>query len=170
MLLETERLQIRFLRDEDVPALVSLCIDPEVTRYMGGPRDAEAVRAGLTKDAQWTGEAPLDVLPIVEIVSGEVVGHCGLLPKAVDGRDETELIYVLVPSAWGKGYATEAAGAVMEHAFAVLGLRRLIALIDPENVASGHVAERIGTRYEGDTVRPSGKVLRVYARDAEHSG
>ena len=170
MLLATRQLQFRFLREKDVPALVSLWTDPDVTRYMGGPRDEEMLRAGLAKDAQWTDEAPLGLLPIVEVVSGAVVGHCGLIPKDVDGRNETELIYVLARAAWGKGYATEAAQALMEHAFETLGLARLVALIDPANGASARVAEKIGMRHESDTVRPSGKVLRVYARDTEKSG
>jgi RimJ/RimL family protein N-acetyltransferase len=170
MLLATRQLQIRFLHEEDVPALVALWTDPDVTRYMGGPRDEETLRAGLTKDAQWTDEAPLGLLPIIEAVSGAVVGHCGLIPKDVDGRNETELIYVLARAVWGKGYATEAARAVMEYEFEVLGLARVVALIDPANGASARVAEKIGMQYEGDTVRPSGKVLRVYARDAKSSG
>ncbi|MCC6156288.1 MAG: GNAT family N-acetyltransferase [Candidatus Hydrogenedentes bacterium] len=168
MLLETRQLQIRFLCEEDVPALVALWTDPDVTRFMGGPREAETLRAGLTKDAQWAEDAPLSLLPIVEVASGAVVGHCGLIPKEVDGQNETELIYVLARAVWGKGYATEAAAAVMEHAFGALGLVRLVALIDPANVASARVAEKICMRHEGDTVRPSGKVLRVYAGDARH--
>ncbi len=170
MLLTTKRLQIRFLRDDDVAALVLLWIDPEVTHHMGGPRDAETVRAGLAKDSQWTHAAPLDVLPIVEMATGEVLGHCGLIPKEVEGRSETELIYVLARSAWGNGFATEAARAAMEHAFGALGLTRLVALIDPANAASERVAVKLGMRWESDTVRPSGKVLRVYARDAGRNG
>jgi len=170
VLLNTARLTIRTLNYEDVAALVALWTDLDVTRYMGGPRDADTVRAGLTKDAQWTDDAPLGVLSVVGSATGEILGHCGLIPKEVDGRSETELIYVLARSAWGNGYATEAAHAVMEHAFGVLGLTRLVALIDPANAASERVAVKLGMRWESDTVRPSGKVLRVYARDVERNG
>ena len=59
---------------------------------------------------------------------------------------------------------------MMEHAFGALGMTRLAALIDPANAASERVAVKLGMRWESDTVRPSGKVLRVYARDAGRNG
>jgi RimJ/RimL family protein N-acetyltransferase len=70
----------------------------------------------------------------------------------IAGRPEIELGYRLARLAWGRGYATEAAHAVRDLAFTTLGLKRLIAMIDPANGASIRVAEKIGMQYEKDIV------------------
>lgn len=164
--IETTRLLVRPLRPEDVPALIALWTDPLVTRYMGGPRQAERVREALQAQLGQPAPADLEFWPIVEKATGRVIGDCGLLEKEVDGQREIELIYVLAADTWGRGYATEVAGALRDHAFRDLGLRRLIALIDPANTPSARVAEKIGMRLEKETVRPSGTVRRVYAMQA----
>jgi [ribosomal protein S5]-alanine N-acetyltransferase len=76
------------------------------------------------------------------------IGRCGLLPWTIDGRDEVEVAYLLDKNYWGQGLAKEAAGAILEYGFGSLGLSRLICLIDPQNVASQKVAERIGMTLE----------------------
>jgi RimJ/RimL family protein N-acetyltransferase len=94
----------------------------------------------------------------------------GLIEKNVDGRDEIELVHVLAADAWGQGYATEAASALRDYAFNHLRLRRLIALIDPENHASSRVAEKVGIQFEGETRRPGGRIMRVYSMQAAPAG
>lgn len=144
--IETERLLLRNTEARDIPALVSMWTDPEVTRFMGGPRDATWLEENFAEDANNPDPLVYDQWPVVDKSSGEVIGYCGLLDKEVEGRPEVELVYVLAPSAWGKGYATEMALALREHATRQLGLRRLIALIEPGNEPSARVAERVGFR------------------------
>jgi ribosomal-protein-alanine N-acetyltransferase len=91
-----------------------------------------------------------------------LVGNCGLLEKEVEGRAEVELVYLIAYDAWGRGYATEAAAAVRDHALGVLGLSRLIALIKPENAASERVAEKLGMQLERDVERRGGVTMRLY--------
>jgi RimJ/RimL family protein N-acetyltransferase len=163
IILETGRLILRYQQASDVPSLIDLWADPDVTRYMGGPRD----RAWLQSEFQETAHDPCaeryDLWPVVEKETGRVVGHCGLLDKEVEGRTEIELIYVLASSAWGKGYATEMGRALKRHAFEERGIERLIALIEPENAASERVAAKIGMRLEKEVVRPGGAVRKLYA-------
>lgn len=89
---------------------------------------------------------------IVERSSGKPLGMIGLLTQVVDGMLELEIGYHLIPSAWGKGYAAEAAiackGFAREHKLAP----SVISLIDHENSASQAVARRNGMAYEKDTV------------------
>jgi len=159
---ETPRLQIRWLTEPDIPALASIWADDQATRFMGGPRVYEEVCTSLRQDLQ---APPLrfDLWPVVERSSGLVVGHCGLLPKTVDGCDEVELVYVIARTFWGRGYATEAAAAIRDYGFRILGVVRLVSLIDPAHTASAQVALKIGMKFEVDTVRPNGKTMRVYA-------
>jgi len=168
MLIETERLRLRDLQVADVPALVQLWTDPDVTEFMGGPRNAAELRSIFQEDAARTSLPETDDLwPVVERASDRVIGHCGLLEKDVEGRPEVELIYVVDRSVWGRGYATEAAQALRDYAFQRLKLERIIALIDPENVASERVAQKVGMRFEREVVRDGGAVRRVYALSSD---
>jgi ribosomal-protein-alanine N-acetyltransferase len=82
-----------------------------------------------------------------------VIGYCGLFffPD-VGGQPEIEIGYRFARSAWGQGYATEAALAVRDYAFTTLGIKRLIAMVDPSNVASIRVVEKTGMHYEKDVM------------------
>lgn len=161
--LETARLLLRPLQLEDAPTLALLWSDPDVTRYEGGPRKYDELIKLLEADARCTTPSDFDMLPVVEKSTGTVIGYCGLLDKAVDGKPEIELAYTFAKSAWGKGYATEMAIALKDDAFNRLGLERIISLIDPENIASQFVAQKVGMQYEKTTLRPGGRTLRVYA-------
>lgn len=166
MRIETERLLLRRVEEPDATVLGELWSDPKVTRYMRGPRDFEKVRLKLEAEAHAVIVHATGWWPVVEKASGRVIGDCGLIEKEVDGREEIELIYVFAYDSWGKGYGTEAALALRDHAFYGQGLPRIIALIDPENHASARIAEKIGMRFERETRRPSGKVMRLYAMHA----
>ncbi|MBU0596221.1 GNAT family N-acetyltransferase [Candidatus Bipolaricaulota bacterium] len=167
LILETGRLQLRRLQSSDVDALVALWRDPDVTRFMGGPRDEEKLRPGLIEDSADPFATTYDLWPVIEKSSGTVIGHCGLTDKEVDGREEIELVYVLAKRAWGKGYATEIAHALRDHAFGPMGLSRLISLIEPENAASERVAAKVGMTMEKEVVRPGGALRRVYTIERE---
>lgn len=165
--IETERLLLRPLKKSDADPLARIWSDPNVTRYMGGSRDFNEVCETFEADANSSSQTDFDLWPVVEKASGQVVGHCGLIDKEVEGEGEFELVYVFDTSVWGKGYATEAASAVRDYAFEQLGLQRIIALIDPENIASERVASKVGMQFEKETCRPSGKILRVYVVKAD---
>jgi len=96
-------------------------------------------------DQQW-GFGPYAVM---EQSSRAVIGYCGLFFFAdVNGQPEVEVGYRLARAKWGHGYATEAAQAVRDYAFQTLGIKRLIAIIDPANHASIRVAHKLGIRCE----------------------
>jgi ribosomal-protein-alanine N-acetyltransferase len=163
--LQTERLLIRTLTAEDAPSLAAIWSDPDVTRFMGGPRDYEQTYRDLLSEAAEGNADPADTTyPVIERASGRIVGDCGFLKKEVEGEAETELIYVFAMSAWGKGYATEAARALCTLAARKLRLPRLVALIDPEHAASARVAQKAGMRFWKETIRPTGKRMHVYLR------
>ena len=163
MRLQTERLLIRSVRAEDAEALARLWTDPEVTRFVGGPRDHDGVLAALREDAARDDPPSLDLWAVLERESGRLVGHCGLLDEEIEGREEVEVVYVVARGAQGRGHATEAATAIRDHALSALVLRRLVALIDPENAASERVAAKPGMSFEREAVRPDGNAKRLYA-------
>jgi ribosomal-protein-alanine N-acetyltransferase len=163
VILETERLLLRYMTPEDIQSLVDLWTDADVTYFMGGPREIKTLTQNLEETTANPLAEPYDLWPVVEKSTGKVIGHCGLLDKDVDGTKEFELVYVLAKSVWGKGYATEIARALRDYAFTFCGLTRLIALIEPENVASEKVAVNAGMRFVKEVIRPGGAVRKVFA-------
>jgi RimJ/RimL family protein N-acetyltransferase len=95
--------------------------------------------------------------------TGEFVGDCGLTPQQVDGTIEIEVGYHVRADLQGHGYATEAAAACRDHARDALGMQRLIAIINPDNVPSQRVAEKIGLSHERDAPSSSRQPVRIYA-------
>ena len=162
-ILHTPRLLLRFQTPADIPPLIALWRDPAVMRFMGGPRDLQRLQIAFDETQANPTAETYDLWPLVELSSGQTIGHCGLLDKEVDGQAEIELVYVLAKSAWGKGYATEIGAALIAHAFEQMGLRRLVALIEPENEPSERVVLRLGMRLEKEVIRPNGEPRRVYA-------
>jgi [ribosomal protein S5]-alanine N-acetyltransferase len=166
IILATDRLVLKRLQESDIPSLTDLWTDPTTTRWLGGPRD----RAWLINELEQSARTPFaeqfDLWPVVEIDTGLVVGHCGLLEKNVEEKAEIELNYVFASFAWGKGYATEMGRALKRHAFESMGLGRLIALIEPGNIASERVAVKVGMHFEKDVIRPGGAVRRLFLAEA----
>ncbi len=161
--IETGRLILRNAQAGDVPALVSMWTDPQVTQFMGGPKDRAWLEGTFAEDVASPDPLRYDQWPVIEKQTGALIGYCGLLDKEVEGKPEIELVYAFVPAAWGKGYATEMALALREHATREMGLRRLIALIEPENQASARVAERVGFHSEKAVRRGNAeRMLYVY--------
>jgi [ribosomal protein S5]-alanine N-acetyltransferase len=144
--LETERLLLRLLTPADLDALAELYRDPDVRRYFpDGTRTYDQTRAEL----EWIidvcyGRYGYGLWATVLKGTGAFIGRCGLLPWEIDGRTEVEVAYLLDKRYWGRGLATEAARAIVEHAFATLPVDRLICMVDPANTASRDVALRIG--------------------------
>ncbi len=124
--------------------------DAEVMRFGPGVQTEVWVRHWL-QDCQenYYQKRAFGPWAVVEKSSAQLIGYCGLFYfPAIAGRPEIELGYRLVRPFWGRGFATEAVLAVRDYSFNVLGLPRLIALIDPQNVASIRVAQKAGMQYE----------------------
>jgi ribosomal-protein-alanine N-acetyltransferase len=94
--------------------------------------------------------------------SGEFAGECGLTVQEVEGKNEVEIGYLFPRRFWGRGLATEAARAARDHGFHTLGYERLVSLIDPGNLASRRVAEKVGLTMERE-VEKWRKRICVYA-------
>jgi ribosomal-protein-alanine N-acetyltransferase len=146
VVLETGRLVLRKLVPADLDALAVLYADPEIRRYFpDGTRTREETREEL----EWIidvyyGRYGYGLWATVLKETGAFIGRCGLLPWEIDGRTEVEVAYLLDREHWRRGLATEAARAIVDHAFATLPVDRLICLIDPGNTASRKVATNLG--------------------------
>ncbi|HEU4331078.1 MAG TPA: GNAT family N-acetyltransferase [Lapillicoccus sp.] len=143
---QTERLWLRQWRDEDWAPFAALNADPEVMRYFPSTLDEQQSNAFAYRNA-----ALLEVhgwgLWAVELrESGDFIGFVGLNQPTWTAAFTpcTEVGWRLARSAWGKGYATEAAGAALAVAFGPLGLDEVVSFTTVANDRSRAVMERLG--------------------------
>ena len=141
--LQTDRLLLRGLRQEDLDAYARFMADPEVTRYMVGDplTRTDAWRSLAVMIGHWALRG-YGMWAVERKSDGAFVGRVGLWNP--EGWPGLEVGWTLGREFWGQGYATEAARAAMDFAFLTQGISRLLSVIDSRNRASQRVAERLG--------------------------
>jgi ribosomal-protein-alanine N-acetyltransferase len=144
LILETERLWLREFVPEDAQACFELNSIPEVLKYTGetGPGSVEEVRQGLCDrpllDYQKHG---FGRWAVIFKQTGELIGMAGL--KYLDDLQEVDLGYRILPKYWGLGLATEASLPCIAYGFDALRLPRILGLVDPENIRSVRVLQKL---------------------------
>lgn len=148
IILETERLRLRRLTPDDAPFILELLNDPLFLHFVGdkGVRnrdDAEQyIREGPMASYAQHGFG----LFHVALKEGDVpIGMCGLLKREV--LEDVDVGFAYLPQFGGRGYATEAARAILHYGRTVLGLKRIVAITAPDNEGSKNVLRKIGLRY-----------------------
>jgi RimJ/RimL family protein N-acetyltransferase len=147
--LETERLSLRQLTTDDTAFIVDLLNQPSFIRNIGdrgvrNPDDAvRYLENGPLASYQKNG---FGLYGVVLKDTGALIGMCGLIRR--DGLDAVDIGYAFLPPYWSKGYAYEAASAVMADGLNRLGLKRIVAIVSPDNQGSIRVLEKLGLRFE----------------------
>ncbi|QCW52684.1 GNAT family N-acetyltransferase [Nocardioides dongxiaopingii] len=146
----TARLRLRPITDADAGVLLALHGDAHVLRYWDSPPWTDGARAQRFVAAcrELAAEGTGARLALERTTDGAFLGWCGLTRFDPQHRSAS-LGYCLGAAAWGHGYATEAAGAVLGWAFETLDLNRVQAETDTRNLASARVLEKLGFRREG---------------------
>jgi RimJ/RimL family protein N-acetyltransferase len=145
--LETSRLVLRPPAAEDLDGFAALAADEEAARFIGGvqPRSV-AWRQMCSLAGSWALHG-FSMFSVIEKDTGRWIGRLG--PWRPEGWPGSEVGWGLLRSAWGKGYAVEGAAAAIDWAFDHLGWTDVIHCIDPDNVRSMAVAERLGSARRG---------------------
>jgi RimJ/RimL family protein N-acetyltransferase len=146
--LDTHRLTIRPWSAGDRAAFTELMQDTEVTRYVnaGRPYTEKDVDEFFARQARQLAEHDMCMGAVIEKSSNRVIGIAGSQPLGTTG--DLEIGWIFSRGVWGKGYATEAGSAAMQHVLETLARRRVVAIIDPPNEPSKRVAARLGMQYE----------------------
>jgi len=163
--METPRLVIRELVESDWELVHAYASDLEAVKYMEwGPNTSEQTREFVGDAIRASKALPrIDYhLAIGLRGTGELIGSCRLGINNSNNRG-ADIGYSLRKNEWGKGYATEAALALLEYGFNSLKMHRIMATTHPLNKASGRVLEKAGFRYEGR--RREDKLVRGEWRD-----
>jgi [ribosomal protein S5]-alanine N-acetyltransferase len=162
--LETDRLSLRRLNLEDAEFIFRLVNEPSWLRFIGDKN----VRT-LDDARHYLETGPLAMyatfgfgMLLVELkVSGTAIGACGLLKR--DALPDPDIGYAFLPEFWSKGYALEAATAVLSYGHKTHGLNRIMAITSPDNASSVRVLERCGMKFEGMKAMSETDRVRVFA-------
>lgn len=145
VLVSGPRLDLARFRDGDLEAVHAFASNPVVCRYTTwGPNSLAETRAFLAEATA----VRADEYVLAVILDGSVIGSAAVWSTSASDK-AGEMGYTLHPHCWDKGYATEVAGLLLRVGFEQLGLERVAATCDPENLASARVLEKAGLRYEG---------------------
>ncbi|HSP32694.1 MAG TPA: GNAT family N-acetyltransferase [Thermoanaerobaculia bacterium] len=146
--LETPRLIIRPWEPSDRDAFAVMARDPEIMRYIrdGKPFSEDEIDEYLARQGRQIANFGVCMGALVEKATGRVAGVAGTQP--LGGLPDYEIGWWLMRDVWGRGYATEAGAAAMQHVFDVVGKPRVVAIIDPGNDASVAVVKRLGMVYD----------------------
>lgn len=154
-IMETQRLILRSWRPTDLNPFASMCADEDVMRYFPAVLSREETARLMERAQAKTAEDGFCVSPIVLKSNDEFLGFVGLsvpaYPKPLPFDPCVEIGWRLKKAAWGKGYASEAAGAWLRFGFETTGLEEIVSFTAKPNMPSQKVMRRIGmSREEGD--------------------
>lgn len=163
LIIETERLLIRPFTVEDIAPSYIMNLDPEVSRYTGdgGVVSKAEIERRIVENVFGDYEKHGFGRLAVELKEEhKFIGFTGL--KYLEDRDEVDLGYRFMKAYWGKGIATEAGQACVDLGFNTLGLKRMIAMVLPENTGSIRVLEKLHFEYEKERIE-DGQLAKVYS-------
>jgi RimJ/RimL family protein N-acetyltransferase len=170
-MLETERLLLEQWDERHRAAWRLSCRDPEVMRFIGSGQvlDTEKADEGFDWMLLHWQEHDFGWRSVLDRATGQWLGFVGLnfVAPELDGfaPDQVEIGWSLVRSAWGHGYATEGARPALDEGFERVGLDRVVARLQPANLASIRVAEKIGMSFEREASGLQGEALHIYLLD-----
>lgn len=165
IIVQTPRLILRKLRDDDLDELCRLYSNSDIRRYFP---DGVLSRAQTKEeldwylDGRWPEHPKLGLWATIHRQTNRFVGRCGLIPGTIDNKVEIEIAYLLAKEFWGQGLGVEIATAIVQHALTEFRLNQLIALINRDNTASIRTAERVGFRFERE-VEVEGTKAQLYS-------
>ena len=158
LILETDRLRLTPMMPEDIDVVLRLFTDERVMRYVADVETPETMRAHMTDAVKRGAGGRIGIWCITRKDTGTKIGDCILLPVPIeqDDYDWTDIVpdrypngqievgYLLIPEAWGQGFATEVCARLLRFAFENTDLEEIVATTDPENAKSQHVLQKCG--------------------------
>jgi [ribosomal protein S5]-alanine N-acetyltransferase len=166
--MQTPRTIIRPYAESDVESVLPIFTDPITMSFWERPLDEDAIAAWVARNARSFRETGLGRMLVELRGSGETIGDCGIVRAEVAGCEENDLGYIIHHPYWRRGLGMECARACLEYGLRNLGLRRVVANMPHDHVASARVAEKLGMRLERDFDNPRNRNIRthLYALEA----
>ncbi len=162
-ILETPRLVLSEMSLGNLDFMAAMLADPEVMRYYPKCYSRDEAVDWIQRQMDRYARYGHGLWLVTEKTAGQPIGRVGPVVQNVCGADEMEVGYMIHRPFWRRGFATEAALACRQYALTVLGSKRVIALVRPENVPSQGVARKIGLQAEPGLVQHGGFAHIVFA-------
>lgn len=166
-IIETERLNLREITADDAAFILDLLNQPSFIRFIGdrNVRTVDEARAIIENRYRPSYEKFGFGFYTVELKTDNTpIGICGFVRR--DNLPDADVGFAFLPAYEGKGYAFEAAQATMEYGKENLNLSRVLAIVDPDNVRSHRLLEKIGLKFDGMITMPGEtKEIRLYSTD-----
>lgn len=147
--IETDRLLLRWLTVDDAEFIFGLVNEPSWIQFIGdrGVRTLDDARAYVVNGpVEMYHRLGFGLYLVVRKEDAAPIGMCGLIKRP--GLEDVDIGFAFRPAFWSKGYAYEAASAVMQYARSALGLRRIVAITAPENESSIKLLKKLGMQFE----------------------
>jgi [ribosomal protein S5]-alanine N-acetyltransferase len=164
--LSTLRLSLRRLTEEDAEFILELLNDPAFIRFIGdkGVRNLDDARGYILTGPIASYEQHGFGLWLVTLKTVNTpVGICGLLKREI--LPDADIGFAFLPAYRAQGYALESAAAVLEYSRTILGLKRIVAIVDPDNAGSLRLLEKIGMSFDRMVrLAEDGPEIRLLAR------
>lgn len=153
MWLETQRLILREFQREDLQQLAPILANLDVMKFsptgvLSLSQTQEKIESFIASYKRFG----FGKWAVIFKESNEIIGYCGIAVELIDRRQEREIGYRLNPHCWGRGLATEAASATLKYGVEQLKLPYVLGVVERANIASARVLEKLGMRYERETV------------------
>ncbi|OFJ50270.1 N-acetyltransferase [Janthinobacterium lividum] len=150
-ILTTARLRLEPINESHYERMRTLNTDPEVMTYLnaGQPETEETTRAAIVRTMGRWAEWGYSWWALIRLDDGALVGTACLQHLGGERGSRLEIGWRLARTSWGQGYASEAAAAIVAHAFDVVGAPEVVAVAHPDNAASIKVMTRLGMQYVG---------------------
>lgn len=151
--IETERTTLREFEGKDLSDIFKVLSNPDVMKFSTKePQTLEQCKAFLSWCERQYEETPPGLLAIELKENHKVIGYCGFNFETIDDIQERELTYRIHPDYWNIGLGTETAKALLDFGINTLNFKRVISVIEEENISSIRVAEKNGFRIEKEVL------------------
>ncbi len=147
--LESKRLYTRPLEYSDIEIWNEFIQDEKATRlFPESMKKPDTASVWIKKQIERYSNNDFGLMALIDKESGDFIGQCGLLNQNLQTGNEVEIGYHILPKFWGQGFATEASALIKNYGLNELGLKRIVSVINSENIASQKVAKNNGMNIE----------------------
>ena len=153
MWIETQRLILRKFQQEDIQKLASILANPKVMKFSPtGILSVAQTQAKVDSFISSYEKYGFGKWAVILKESNELIGYCGIAVEKIDHKNEREIGYRFESKFWGKSLATEAANAALHYGFEKFKFPYILGIVERSNAASARVLEKLGMKYERETI------------------
>jgi RimJ/RimL family protein N-acetyltransferase len=161
-MIETPRTIIRPYTESDIALIAPILADPITMRFWPQPLSEEAAAAWVRRAIASFAATGMGRMLVELRDGGAPIGDCGIVEAEINCRRENDLGYIIHHPFWRQGYGLECARACLEYGIHRLGLRRIVANMAHDHIASARVAERLGMQREASFLHPRNRNILTY--------